>query len=59
VSGRVQLERLASAGLRVALAPRLTDVDTIETAGQVADQIPDSRFAAAFRQATDGLTVRS
>ena len=46
--GRVLLERLAGAGLRVALAPRLTEVGTIETAGQVAGQCPSSRFAAAF-----------
>ena len=58
-TGRVQLDRLTSAGLRVALAPQLTDVDTIDTAEQVASVIPDSRFAAAFRQAMDGLTVRS
>jgi len=50
-TGRVQLERLASAGLRIALAPRLTDVDTFEVAEQVAGEIPDSRFAAAFRAA--------
>jgi rSAM/selenodomain-associated transferase 1 len=58
-TGRVQLERLASAGLRVALAPRLTDVDMFDDAKRVAGQIPDSRFAAAFRQATGPLTVTS
>jgi hypothetical protein len=46
--GRVLLERLAGAGLRVALAPRLTEVSTIETAEQVAQESPSSRFAAAF-----------
>lgn len=55
-TGRRQLERLASAGLRVALAPRLTDVDTFDQAEEIAGQIPDSRFAAAFRQATATLT---
>jgi rSAM/selenodomain-associated transferase 1 len=54
-TGRVQLERLASAGLRVALAPRLTDVDTFDTAEQVAGQIPDSRFAAAFKSSAGAL----
>ena len=58
-TGRVQLDRLTSAGLRVALAPQLTDVDTIDTAEQVASLIPDSRFSTVFRQAMDGLTVRS
>jgi uncharacterized protein len=46
--GRVLLERLAGAGLRVALAPRLTEVSSVETAAQVAAQCPASRFAAAF-----------
>jgi rSAM/selenodomain-associated transferase 1 len=50
-TGRVQLERLASAGLRIALAPRLTDVDTLDDAEQVAAEVPDSRFAAVFRAA--------
>ena len=54
-TGRVQLDRLASAGLRVALAPRLTDVDTIDTAEQVADVIPDSRFATIFSSAAAAL----
>jgi len=58
-TGRVQLERLTSAGLRVALAPRLTDVDTIDTAEKVADQIPDSRFAAVFRSAVGALPLRA
>jgi rSAM/selenodomain-associated transferase 1 len=56
-TGRLQLERLTSAGLRVALAPRLTDVDTFDSAEQVADQIPDSRFCSVFRQAMAGLTI--
>jgi uncharacterized protein len=45
--GRTLLERLAGAGLRVALAPRLTEVSTFETAEQVAGERPSSRFAAA------------
>jgi rSAM/selenodomain-associated transferase 1 len=54
-TGRVQLDRLTSAGLRVALAPELTDVDTIDTAERVARVIPDSRVAAAFAAATAAL----
>jgi glycosyltransferase A (GT-A) superfamily protein (DUF2064 family) len=55
--GRTLLERLAGAGLRVALAPRLTEVSTFETAEQVAGQCPSSRFAAAFSAAASGLSV--
>ena len=54
--GRVLLERLAGAGLRVALAPRLTEVAAFEAAEQVAGQCPSSRFAAAFSAAASGLT---
>jgi uncharacterized protein len=56
-AGRVLLERLAGDGLRVALAPRLTDVDTFDAAEQVARQIPASRFAAAFTASAQGVTV--
>jgi glycosyltransferase A (GT-A) superfamily protein (DUF2064 family) len=55
--GRMLLERLAGAGLRVALAPRLTEVSTFETAERVAGQCPSSRFAAAFSAAASGLSV--
>ena len=55
--GRVLLERLAGAGLRVALAPRLTEVSTFETAEQVAAQCPSSRFAAAFSASASGLSA--
>lgn len=55
--GRTLLERLAGAGLRVALAPRLTEVSTFETAEQVAGQCPSSRFAAAFSASASGLSV--
>ena len=55
--GRVLLERLAGAGLRVALAPRLTEVSTFETAEQVAAQCPASRFAAAFSASASGLSA--
>src|SRR5260370_38302800 len=52
--GRVLLERLAGAGLRVALAPRLTEGNTLETAEQVAEQVPSSRFAAALSASASG-----
>jgi uncharacterized protein len=55
--GRVLLERLAGAGLRVALAPRLTEVSTLETAEQVAAERPSSRFAAAFSASASGLSA--
>jgi uncharacterized protein len=55
--GRVLLERLAGAGLRVALGPRLTEVSTPETAGQVAAQCPSSRFAAALSASASGLSA--
>ena len=58
-TGRVQLERLAGAGLRVALAPRLADVDTFDDAELVAAQIPGSRFAAAFESAVAALALRA
>jgi glycosyltransferase A (GT-A) superfamily protein (DUF2064 family) len=54
--GRVLLERLAGAGLRVALAPRLTEVSTFESAEQVAGQCPSSRFAAAFFASASDLS---
>jgi glycosyltransferase A (GT-A) superfamily protein (DUF2064 family) len=55
--GRVLLERLAGAGLRVALAPRLTEVSTFATAEQVAAQCPSSHFAAAFSATASGLSA--
>jgi rSAM/selenodomain-associated transferase 1 len=53
-TGRHQLDRLTSAGLRVAMVPELTDVDTFREAELIADMIPGSRFAAAFRLAMAG-----
>jgi len=47
-TGAVQLSRLRALGLRVQLLPRLTDVDTIETAEAVAGEAPSSRFAATL-----------
>lgn len=49
-TGQVQLARLQSAGLRVALMPELTDVDYAEDAMRVAADIPGSRFATVVAQ---------
>jgi glycosyltransferase A (GT-A) superfamily protein (DUF2064 family) len=56
-TGRQQIDRLTSAGLRVAMAPVLTDVDTFREAELVAGEIPGSRFAVAFGQAMAGMAV--
>ena len=58
-TGRHQLDRLTSAGLRVAMMPELTDVDTFREAELVAAAIPGSHFAAAFAFATAGLAPAS
>jgi rSAM/selenodomain-associated transferase 1 len=58
-TGLHQLGRLTSAGLRMAMMPELTDVDTVREAELVAAVIPGSRFAAAFAVATEGLTPAS
>jgi uncharacterized protein len=50
-TGRRQLGRLVQAGLRVAMMPTMTDVDTCAEAGLVAGAIPASAFAAVFRLA--------
>jgi rSAM/selenodomain-associated transferase 1 len=55
-TGRHQLDRLTSAGLRVAMLPELTDVDTVKEAELVARQIPGSQFAATFGRVAAGLT---
>lgn len=55
-TGRHQFGRLTSAGLRVAMMPELTDVDTIREAELVAGLTPGSRFAAAFGRVVGGLT---
>jgi rSAM/selenodomain-associated transferase 1 len=54
-TGRHQLDRLTSAGLRIAMMPELTDVDTVREAELVAAAIPGSFFAAAFDLAMAGL----
>jgi uncharacterized protein len=47
-TGRVQRARLGALGLRCALLPVLSDVDTIEDARTVAAEAPDSAFARAL-----------
>ncbi|MFF4622208.1 TIGR04282 family arsenosugar biosynthesis glycosyltransferase [Nonomuraea jabiensis] len=47
-TGEIQLRRLREAGMSVALMPRLTDVDTITDAIEVAALVPASRYAAAL-----------
>ncbi|CAN5382638.1 DUF2064 domain-containing protein [soil metagenome] len=44
-TGEHQLRRLRDAGLQVGLLPTLTDVDTIDTADEVARVAPHTRFA--------------
>jgi uncharacterized protein len=56
-TGRKQMDRLTSAGLRVAMAPELTDVDTFGEAELIAGAVPGSRFAAAFGQAMAEMAV--
>lgn len=56
-TGRIQLERLTAAGLRVAAVPELTDVDTAAEAEQVAAGIPGSHFAGAFTRAAGRLAL--
>ncbi|WP_232873859.1 TIGR04282 family arsenosugar biosynthesis glycosyltransferase [Pseudonocardia kujensis] len=60
-TGERTLHALRAAGLRVALLPELTDVDTATDARAVAAEVPGSRFAravervAAFRPAAPGV----
>ncbi|HLK02491.1 MAG TPA: hypothetical protein VKU39_21640, partial [Streptosporangiaceae bacterium] len=49
LTGAAQLARLEQAGLRVAMMPELTDVDTVTEAESVAAQCPDSLFATRLR----------
>ncbi|MFD5467379.1 DUF2064 domain-containing protein [Kitasatospora sp. NPDC127059] len=48
-TGAALLRRLAEAGLAVHRLPRLTDVDTVDDARQVAEEAPHSRFATRLR----------
>ncbi|MFG1697625.1 TIGR04282 family arsenosugar biosynthesis glycosyltransferase [Nonomuraea sp. NPDC049309] len=50
VTGEIQLRRLREAGMSVALMPRLTDVDTMADAIEVARLAPGSRYAAALAE---------
>ncbi len=54
VTGAVQRERLAAAGLRVRELPRLRDVDTAADAHAVAALAPHGRFAARLARCTAG-----
>ena len=54
-TGEVQLRRLNSLGLRVQLLEPLTDVDTIDTAHEVARAAPHTRFAAALTSVPVGV----
>ncbi|MFF8486783.1 DUF2064 domain-containing protein [Streptomyces sp. CAI-85] len=54
VTGAVQRERLAAAGLRVRELPRLRDVDTAADAHAVAALAPHGRFAARLAHCTAG-----
>lgn len=53
------LQALWRAGLRVAMLPTLTDVDTAADAATVAALAPDTRFAQTWRAATSRPVVRS
>lgn len=57
-TGAAQLGRLSAAGLSVAQAPCLTDVDTVEDAVRVAAEAPRSRFAAVLAEVMAGTLRR-
>lgn len=56
-TGSRQLDRLRVLGLRVRLLEELTDVDTVDTAREVAALAPDSRFAAALARTGAAIPV--
>ena len=56
-TGAEQLRRLHAAGLRVQLLDRLTDVDTFDTAQQVALQAPHTDFARTLRAMRSGAVA--
>ncbi|MCF7547990.1 DUF2064 domain-containing protein [Pseudonocardia sp. WMMC193] len=58
-TGENTLAALRAAGLRVALLPELTDVDTAEDALAVAATVPGSRFAAAVDRVPGFRRARS
>lgn len=49
-TGDAQLARLRDAGLRVGMLPALTDVDTIDSAREVASLAPHTLFARTLEQ---------
>jgi len=50
-------QALTGQGIRLALLPELSDVDTFEDAQQVADQVPHSLFARVFAAVTPGVPL--
>lgn len=52
-TGSIQFQRLRDAGLTVGLLPRLTDVDTYDTAVEVAALAPRTRFARTLSRVTE------
>lgn len=52
-TGSMQFQRLRDAGLTVGLLPRLTDVDTISDAAEVAALAPSTRFARTLSHARE------
>ncbi|SHH60997.1 hypothetical protein SAMN05443575_4179 [Jatrophihabitans endophyticus] len=57
-TGADQLVRLRELGLQVQLLDDLTDVDTVDTAAEVARLVPHSAFAAAFARCGVGRPDR-
>jgi uncharacterized protein len=60
-TGALQWQRLADAGLTTAMLPRLTDVDTIHDALEVAALAPETRFARTlceFTRSSERARVR-
>lgn len=58
-TGAHQRDRLCARGSIPHLLPELRDVDTFDDAQLVADEIPGSRFAAAFTAVTEEIADRS
>lgn len=56
-TGALLMERVRAAGVRAALLPELTDVDTAADARAVAAQAPSSRFAAALAALGAGVVA--
>jgi glycosyltransferase A (GT-A) superfamily protein (DUF2064 family) len=56
-TGALQWQRLADAGLTTAMLPRLTDVDTIRDAREVAALAPDTRFARTLARFTRSASL--